>query len=71
MILINKVSDDGDESVTLYVVSDWMGEGDCLTVIDRRGINASSLELVNESQVVIGTHSYPTIIVDFTIERVG
>ena len=53
MQLINKVSADDDEFATLYVVSDRMGEGDCLTVIDRRDINASSLKLVNESLVVI------------------
>lgn len=58
-ILINKVSADDDEFVTLYIVSDRMGEGDCLTIIDGRDINASPLELVNESLVVIGTHSYP------------
>ena len=40
-----------DEFVTLYVVSDRMGERDCLTVIDRRDINASSQELVNERLV--------------------
>ena len=34
VLLINKVSADDDEFVTLYVVSDRMGEGDCLTVID-------------------------------------
>jgi hypothetical protein len=47
------VSADDDEFVTLYIVSDRMGEGDCLTVIDKRDINASPLELVNESLVVI------------------
>ena len=33
-ILINKVSADDDEFVTLYIVSDRMGEGDCFTVIN-------------------------------------
>ena len=59
VLLINKVSADEDEFATLYVVSDRMSEGDCLTVIDKRDINASPLELVNECLVVIGTHSYP------------
>ena len=44
VLIINKVSADDDELVTLYVVSDRMGEGDCLTVIDKRDINASPLE---------------------------
>ena len=59
MLIIYKVSADDGEFVTLYVVSDWMGERDYLTIIDGRDINASPLELVNESLVVIGTHSYP------------
>ena len=41
MLLINKVSAGDDEFATLYVVSDRMGERDCLIVIDRRDINAS------------------------------
>ena len=57
VLLINKVSAGDDEFVTLYVVSDRMSERDCLIVIDRRDINASSLKLVNESLVVIGTHT--------------
>ena len=59
MLIIYKVSADDDKFVTLHAVSDWMGEGDCLTIIDGRDINASPLELVNESLVVIGTDSYP------------
>jgi hypothetical protein len=41
VLLINKVSAGDDKFPTLYVVSDRMGERDCLIVIDRRDINAS------------------------------
>ena len=64
VLLINKVSADDDEFVTLYVVSYRMGERDCLTVIDRRDINASSQELVNECLVVVGTHTRPTSVLN-------
>ncbi len=57
VLIINKVSADDDEFATLYVVSDRMSERDCLTVIDKRDINASSLELVDKRLVVIGTHT--------------
>jgi hypothetical protein len=33
-----------------------MGEVDGLTVIDDRGVDTSTLELVNESLIVIGSH---------------
>ena len=36
VLLINKVSADEDEFVTLYVVSDRMGEGDCPSNISKK-----------------------------------
>jgi len=53
--IIYKVSADDDEFVTLHVVSDRMSKGDVVSIINGRDINASSLKLVNESLVVIGT----------------
>ena len=67
MLIIYKVSADDDEFATLYVVSDRMGERDCLTVIDRRDINASSQELVNERLVVVGTHTGPASVLHLFI----
>ena len=69
VLLLNKVSADDDEFVTLYVVSDRMGERDCLIVIDRRDINASSQELVNERLVVVGTHAGPASVLHLGIEN--
>ena len=69
MLLIYKVSADEDEFATLYVVSDRMGERDCLIVIDRRDINASSQELVNERLVVVGTYTGPASILDLVVEN--
>jgi hypothetical protein len=57
VLLINKVSADDDEFVTLYVVSDRMSERRCFAIINGRDINASTLELVDKCSVVIGTHA--------------
>jgi hypothetical protein len=46
-----------------------MGERDCLIVIDRRDINASTQELVNERLVVVGTHARPTSVLYLGIEN--
>lgn len=35
-----------DQSIVWQVVADGMGEADDLTIIDGRGINASTLELI-------------------------
>jgi hypothetical protein len=45
-----------------------MGEADCLTLIDGRGINTSTLELVEECLVVISSHTCPAGIADLMIE---
>jgi hypothetical protein len=43
-------SADGGQTVVGHIVPDGVGEADGLTAIDGRGINASSLELVDEWQ---------------------
>jgi hypothetical protein len=40
------MSDYYDQSIVWQVVADGMGEADGLTIIDGRGINASTLELI-------------------------
>ena len=50
------------------IVPNRTGEGNGLAVIDGRDVNASTLELVDESLVVIGTHTSPAGTADLKIE---
>jgi len=45
-VSILMMSDYYDQSIVWQVVADGMGEADGLTIIDGRGINASTLELI-------------------------
>ena len=65
---IRGISVDDYQFVVWQIIPDGMSEADGLTVIDRRNVYAASLELVDESLVVIGTHTSPAGIVDLTIE---
>ena len=61
---------DGDQFIVRQVVSDRMSKGDYLAIIDCSGIDTSSLELVDECLVVVGTHTCPTAITNLTVEDV-
>jgi hypothetical protein len=50
------MSDYYDQSIVWQVVADGMGKADGFTVVDGRGIDASTLELIQKSLVMIGAH---------------
>ena len=67
--MLRGASADSGKPVARYIVPDGMGKTDGLTVIDGRNINTSSLELVDECLVVIGSHTSPAGIADLMIEN--
>lgn len=62
------LSANGGQPIVSNIEPDEMSEDDSLTIIDGRDINASSLELVDECLVVIGTHTSPAGITNLMIE---
>ena len=46
-----------------------MGENDGLAVINGSGIDATTLELVNERLVVVGTHRGPASVLHLGVEK--
>lgn len=55
-VSILMMSDYYDQSIVWQVVADGMGKADGFTVVDGRGIDASTLELIQKSLVMIGAH---------------
>ena len=53
---IRGISADGGQPIVGNIVPDGMGEVDGLTVIDGRSVDTSTLELINERLIVIGSH---------------
>ena len=64
------LSADGDQLVVGNIVPDGMFEGNGLTAIDDWDIDTPASELVNESLVVIGTHTCPAMITNLAVEDV-
>ena len=46
-----------------------MGEGDGLAIVNGSGIDATTLELVNERLVVVGTHRGPAPVLHLGVEN--
>ena len=46
-----------------------MGEGDGLAIVNGCGINAATLELVDECLVVIGSHTGPASVLHLGVEN--
>ena len=68
VIYIRGISANGGQPIVGNIVPDVTSERYGFAIIDGRGFNASSLELVNECMVVIGTHTSPARVTDLTIE---
>ena len=47
-----------------------MGETDSAAMMNRSGTDATPLELVNESLIVIGSHTCPASVTNLTVEDV-
>ena len=43
----------------LKIVTDGVGEGDASAIMYRRGVDASTFELVDEGAIMIGSHAAP------------
>ena len=59
-----------DQAVIGNIVPNGTGEADSLTVIDGREIETSTQEFVDESAVVIASHTNPSLIANLTVEDV-
>jgi hypothetical protein len=66
---IRGISADYGQSIVGKIVLDGMCEGYGFAIIDGRGFNASTQELVDECLVVIGTHTCPTSVLNLSIEK--
>ena len=60
----------GDKAVAAYIISNAMGETDSAAMMNRSGTDATPLELVNESLIVIGPHASPAPVTNLTVEDV-
>ena len=60
----------GDKAVAAYIISNAMGETDSTAMMNRSGTDATPLELVNESLIVIGPHASPAPVTNLTVEDV-
>ena len=62
-------SADGYKPVAGYVVSDRMGERNSFSIGNGRCIDATTMELVKECLVVIGTHRGPASALHLSVEK--
>ena len=60
----------GYKPIAGHVVTDRVGERNCFSIGNGSSINTSSLELVNECLIVIGSHGRPRTALNLLIERV-
>jgi len=64
------LSANSGQAVIGNIVPNGTGEADGLTVIDGRDIDTPTQELVDESAVVIASHTNPSLIANLTVENV-
>ena len=63
------VSDEYNQTVVGLWTLHWMGEGDGLAVVNGCGIDAPTLELVDECLVMVGSHRGPASVLHLGVEN--
>jgi len=63
------VSVDDYQFVVWQVVPDRMDEGDIVSIINSRDVDASMVELVKKCLVVIGSHTGPALALHLGVEN--
>ena len=62
-------SADGGQSVVGNIVPNRTGEGDSEAISNSRSIDTSTLELVNKSLIMIGSHGGPATVLDLGVKN--
>jgi hypothetical protein len=59
-----------NQLVVGQIIRDRVGEADNMPIIYTCGVNSTPLKLVNESLIMIGSHTRPAMITNLVVEDV-